>query len=43
MESKEAFQIKLKEFWPENAPDSSNVQKSEWYFKILNYTRTCQF
>ena len=27
MESKEAFQIKLKEFWPENAPDSSNVQK----------------
>src|SRR5210317_1501824 len=27
MELKEAFQIKLKEFWPENAPDSSNVQK----------------
>jgi acetylglutamate kinase len=27
MESKEAFKIKLKEFWPENAPDNSNVQK----------------
>ena len=27
MESKEEFQIKLKQFWPEKAPDSSNVQK----------------